>query len=32
MESGRPPEGVCVWDLEIIAAERNAYVGTVLAG
>jgi len=27
-----PSEGICVWDLEIIAAERNAYVATMLAG
>ena len=28
----RPHESVCVWDLEIIAAECNAYVATVLGG
>jgi glutathione synthase/RimK-type ligase-like ATP-grasp enzyme len=27
-----PSEGICIWDLEIIAAERNAYVSTMLAG
>lgn len=25
-------ESFCVWDLEIVAAERDAYVATVLAG
>lgn len=25
-------ESVCVWDLHVIAREREAYVGTVLAG
>ncbi len=26
----RSEESVCVWDLEVIWAERNAYVGTAL--
>jgi len=33
--SWRPAEGgesVCVWDLHVIWAEREAYVGTVLSG
>jgi hypothetical protein len=25
-------EGICVWDIEIFWAERNAYIATVLAG
>jgi hypothetical protein len=28
----RGSESVCVWDLEVIAAERAAYVATALAG
>ncbi len=27
----RPAESVCVWDLEVIWAERNAYIETALA-
>ena len=27
-----PSESFCVWDLEVIAHERDAYVETVLAG
>lgn len=27
-----PSESFCVWDLELFAAERDAYVETVLAG
>jgi hypothetical protein len=30
--AARGGESVCVWDLELIAAERDAYVGSVLAG
>lgn len=26
----RPSESICVWDLEVLWAERNAYVRTVL--
>ncbi|HLF56236.1 MAG TPA: hypothetical protein VI942_05250 [Thermoanaerobaculia bacterium] len=29
--AARADESVCVWDLQVIAAERNAYVETVLA-
>ena len=28
---GSGAESICVWDLEVIWAERNAYVQTVLA-
>lgn len=28
--AAKPHESVCVWDLEVIWAERNAYVETVL--
>lgn len=28
----RPSESFCVWDLDVIAHERDAYVETVLAG
>ena len=27
----RGPESVCVWDLQVIAFERDAYVATVLS-
>jgi hypothetical protein len=30
--AARGPESVCVWDLEVVWFEREAYVGTVLAG
>jgi hypothetical protein len=30
--AARGPESVCVWDLQVIALERDAYVATVLAG
>jgi len=29
---GRDEESVCVWDLEVIGFERDAYVETLLAG
>ena len=28
----RGSESICVWDLEVIAAERAAYIATVLSG
>jgi hypothetical protein len=30
--AARGPESFCVWDLQVIAFERDAYVTTVLAG
>jgi hypothetical protein len=30
--TARGPESVCVWDLQIIGFERDAYVATMLAG
>jgi len=30
--SARESESVCVWDLEIVSFERDAYVATLLAG
>lgn len=30
--AARPDESICVWDLQVIGFERDAYVATVLAG